>query len=477
MSDLAAGRAVAAFDSASVMLRATARALDGRDFPHLGQSPLRALPVRLSRYLPPGPRRAAYAWLGAAEGIPPSRLGDVDMEAVAAWIVGQYPRRKYPGVVIGSSNGAAVHLHAGTAMPWLPQTLLIPVRWADNDADDPRSALEFGRRVADPLLDRNPDVALHHMHDGNQDRLMVRRMTYFRLKWRKLPRAYRDFLAECLAPGAAVVILDDTSTWPTTTVDDRHMFQTGAQGGLDAPEYLDGSPRVSAFLRSHGSSRSRFAAPEPDGNSPEAEWGFDAALGADVTSWAGQAGHPIVRLRTPSPQALAGPVATLMRKRVRARGGRGDRLLVESFVMLDPVQSDRTGSVPYWTFFGVGPAVRATARHLAEAAAAGDPYADVNVMVFPHGVASAGAAPPSSWSDLHVHVTGQVSILPGTLPRWPAHFDTLATYGAALRSLPTDGAEPMPALLPVREALETLAADGVDITGLDALRDAGAAQP
>ncbi|SDS11028.1 hypothetical protein [Actinopolymorpha singaporensis] len=467
--DIRPARAVAAFDSASAMLRATTRALCGKDFPHLGQGAARALPVRMSRLLPVEQRRRMYAWSGAAEGVPADRLGDVDLDAIARWVVGQYsqsPDRRYPGVVVGSSNGAAVHLYAATGMAWLPQTVLVPVRWAGNDPDDPQGAMEFGREVAGPLLKRNPHVVLHHMHDGNQDRLMVAGMTYFRLKWTKLPPAYVEFLAGHLEPGAPVVTLEDTSTWPTTTVAERHVFQTGAQGGLDAADYLNGSPRVTAFLHEQGSPRSRFAAPEPDGRSPEAEWGFDPLLGQDVADWAERHGRSHVRVRIPSPQALSGPVARLFRRRIREAGGSGDRMLVESFVMLDPVQAERTASVPYWTFFGVERARQDVLRHLAAAAAAGDPYADVEVLLFPHGVASSGATPPRTWAELSRHVTGTVRLPASTVARWPAHFDALADYGPMLTALPTPARGVSPSPLTVRALLDGLSGEGVDVSGV-----------
>ena len=50
-------------------------------------------------------------------------------------------------------------------------------------------------------MQANPDLQLHHMHDANQDRLMVQRMTYFRIKRLRLGEAYERFLEECLAPG------------------------------------------------------------------------------------------------------------------------------------------------------------------------------------------------------------------------------------------------------------------------------------
>jgi hypothetical protein len=132
--------------------------------------------------------------------------------------------------------------------------VLVPV--ARHGEPSPDHALEFGRQVAGPMLDRNPDIVLHHMHDHVQDELMVARMTYFRVKWSQLPAAYESFLHRYLDTGAPVVLVEDTSTWPVVRVDERHVFQTGAQGGV-TPE---------AYLRS-------VHAPRPDDQSPEAEWG------------------------------------------------------------------------------------------------------------------------------------------------------------------------------------------------------------
>jgi hypothetical protein len=463
MSRVRPSRAVAAFDSATAMLRATANALRGKDFPHVGQSSPRAFPVRMSGLLPVGPRRTAYAVVGAAEGVRPEQLAAIDMSEIASWVAEEYPSRPYPAVVLGSSNGALVHLCAAMGVPWLPQTVLVPVRWGDNDPDDPAAALRFGASVAGPMLERNPDVVLHHMHDGNQDRLMVSWMTYFRLKYASLPVAYARFLESCLAPGAPVIVLDDRSSWPITQVAERHVFQTGAQGGIDAEEYLYGSMRVADFLHAQGSPRRRFVAPDPDGRAAEAEWGLDPSLAPAVARWASRTGHPFVRVRIPSPQSLSAPVASLLRSRLSAAGVPGDRLLVSSFIMLDPVQAERTGSVPYWTFFGVEPARRGALRFVASADV---PYRDADVLVFPHGVESAGIAQPSAWGELGQYLTGRVRLLGGTAERWPAHFDTLARYGPALRALPTLVPSPLPPL-DVRSALTNLAALGVDVRWVD----------
>jgi hypothetical protein len=83
-------------------------------------------------------------------------------------------------------------------VPWSPDTVLVPVAHVGDPAR-PDQALEFGCSLAPALLERNTDIELHHMHDQLQDVLMAERMSYFRVKWRRLPDAYAAFVESHLA--------------------------------------------------------------------------------------------------------------------------------------------------------------------------------------------------------------------------------------------------------------------------------------
>ncbi|MDP9435058.1 MAG: hypothetical protein M3P93_07645 [Actinomycetota bacterium] len=430
MPELPGDRAVADFDSASAMLRATAAALHGRTLPRLGKGRLTGTAVRASAALPLPLRRAAYARVSGAEAVPGDRLGDLDAEAVAAWTVELYPQRRYPAVALGSSNGAAVHLWAALGVPWLPQTWLLPVR-ARTPLDDPRRALEVGERLAAPLLAAAPDLALHHMHDPNHDRLTLQRMAYFRVKRRRLGAANTRFLQDCLAPGGTVVVVDDRSRWPVTRLGDRHVFQFGAQGGATVEEYFSGGPRVAAFLREQGVDRARWDPPEPDDEAAEAEWGLDATLLQDVRRWAAEHGHPVRRIVLDAPEDLSPAVADLHRRWYQQRGLPAERLLVESFVLLDPVAALRSGSVPFWTLFAVQPSVQRLAAYLDATA----PYDEVLGLLFPHGTASIGVAPPAHWELALGRARRRGQLLSVDPSRFPADFGHLARYSSALERL------------------------------------------
>lgn len=124
-------------------------------------------------------------------------------------MVNEYPQREYPAVAIGSSSGALVHLCAALGIPWLPQTFLIPVQHQGQiHVDGPKQAINWGMEHAKPLLDANPELLLHHMHDPNQDRLTIQGMTYFRVKRLRLGETYKRFLENSLPSGGTIFLVE-----------------------------------------------------------------------------------------------------------------------------------------------------------------------------------------------------------------------------------------------------------------------------
>ena len=423
---------IADFDSASAMLRALSACLHGEDFANLGMPAWLRPPVLATAALPRRAREAIYAWSGWAEAIPPERIGEVDAEEIARWVVGAYPERRYPAVAIGSSSGALVHLCAALGIPWLPQTFLVPVRQTEVGPDEPRRSMAAGAPLGRRLLEANPDLQLHHMHDPNQDRLMIRHMTYFRVKRLRLGPTFERFLADVLEPGGRILVSECSKTWPATRVGDRHLFQFGAVGGMRASEYFRGGPRVAAFLERYGSARPRWDPPEPDGDWPEAEWGFAAPLRADVERIARERGWRVRRLVFDDAEHLSPLIAELYRARWRARGLPATRLLVESFVLMAPRWALRSGSVPFWLTFTTEPSAACLERYLEQAL----PYDEILMMLFAHGAESVGLAPIERWRSLLARARRHGRFLGVDDDDYPGDFATFARYHAALPELP-----------------------------------------
>ena len=427
-----ASRVIARFDSASAMLQATARYLSGQDFAGLGILRFTKFLLPVVNTLPERLRQRLYRLGAWREGLPPHWLGQVRAEALSQWVVDQYPRRRYPAVMIGSSNGAIVHLCCALGIPWLPQTLLIPVRRASVHGDELRQIMEASKGPAQALLQANPDLQLHQMHDPNQDRLMSQEIAYFRVKRLRLGAVYERFLEESLLPGGTLLLVECQLPWPTSQVAERHVFQAGGLGGISAEEYLYGSERVEAFLQRAGSHRQRWEPAAPDAERPEAEWGFESTLRADVEQLAHRRGYRVRRICFHHPQDMSPFVADLYRWWYQQCGLPAQRLVGESFILLEPWWVLRTGSVPYWSFFAVQPAAANMEQYLAST----DPYDYIHLMLFSHGIESIGIAPIERWRALLKHARHGRSFIGVDEEAFPRDFATFVQYHKDMQKIP-----------------------------------------
>lgn len=445
---------VADFDSAGAFLRSTARFLHGKDFPALGQSPVLGRLAPLLNLLPRRGRALAYTIGGGLEATRPATIGKISSDGLATWAAGLHPPGPWPAVLIGSSSGALPHLCAALGSPWLPQTLLLPVRQSGVSPDDPWASVAAGREPARALLQRNPDLQLHHMHDPNQDRLMLQKMLYFRVKWRRLPEAYRSFIERSLGPGGTIIVVECRRTWPTTKIADRHYFQFGALGGPTEAEVFEGGPRIEAYLRRHGVPLKKWNPPMPTARQPEAEWGFVDDLRADLEAVASAGGHRLVRLVFDEPEDLSPFTADLYRWWYKRRGLPADRLLVESFVMHEPWWALRTGSVPFWMKFNM----EKSADFLDEYLTSREPFDEINMMLFNHGVDGPGLVPIERWRELLSRARREGRFIGLAAHKYPLDFGSFGRYHTALKRIPER--HPMPAPLTLDDIVAFMAESG-----------------
>jgi hypothetical protein len=376
--------------------------------------------------------------------------------------VEQYPRRQYPAVAIGSSGGALVHLCAALGIPWLPQTFLIPVR-AHFSPDEPRDALRFGEEKAPLLLEGNPDLVLHHMHDAAQDRLMLQHMTYFRVKRLRLGQAFSEFLTDSLEPGGTLFLVECERRWPTLRVGPRHVFQHGAVGGLSPEEYEHGGEVVEEYLCRYDVPRKRWDMPAPDGDSPEAEWGFEPALREDVEELARRHGYRVRRIVYTEPRDLSPLVAELYRWWYRQRRMKVSRLLVESFIMMEPWWTLRTGAVPFWMTFNEEKSADALEHYLRDA----EPFDDMHLLLFQHGTEGPRLASIARWRELLAKARVRGEFLGVDPSKHPRDFAALVRYHAALRKLPARYPLPGPLSLSQLERFLEEAGDRYEVRWKD----------
>lgn len=313
---------------------------------------------------------------------------------------------------------------------WLPQTFLIPVARSGIHPDDPKADAEWAREPAHRFLKVNPDVQLHHMNDPIQDRLMIQRMTYFRVKRLQLGPAYRNFLIDCLAPGGTIYLMDCRLKWPTTKYGERYYFQFGALGGAAAGEYHHGSDRVKNYLAQHRSPVRQWLPPHPDSDSPEAEWGFEQKLGEDVLDFADRHGFNVRRIVFDQPEHFSPFVADFCRWWNRKRNIADQRFIVESFIVMEPYWTIRTGSVPFWMVFNTDPSAHALESYLRDHS-----FKEIFLMLFSHGVDSIGLASIERWQKIVELAQERGSFIGVDPKRYPRDFGVFVRYNPELRRI------------------------------------------
>jgi hypothetical protein len=442
---------VADFDSATGMVRATAAYLRGEPFAALGNPPILKPFVSRFHHLPKLIREKVFIVAGATETISPKRVDRLHLDAIGSWLDEEYPKRRYPAVSVGSSNGALVYLYTAMGIPWLPQTLFIPVRQRVHP-DDARTAMERGIEPGRRLVEAYPDLQLHHMHDAAQDRLMVRVLTYFRVKRRVLGEDYERFLLDRLEPGGTILVPDCRLRWKTTRVGERHVFQHGALGGAREEEFHEGSERVAEYLDRYDSDHEQWDGPEPDTDSPEAEWGFEDALLEDIERFATEHGFKVRRMVFDEPEDVSPLVADLYRWWNTRRRIPANRLIAASFVLNEPYATMRTGAVPFWLVFNMEPSAEALERYLDHR----DPFDEIYLMLFQHGVESVGLPPRERWQAILDRARSKGTTLGLHLDEYPLDFGHFARYDDAINDS-IKARYPLPAPLTLAELDQFLA--------------------
>ncbi|MFU8875872.1 hypothetical protein [Micromonospora sp. SL4-19] len=451
---LAGDRVVAAGSTARLLVAATARALRGDDCADLGH----ATPLSRFTGAPEPVRRAAAARAAGRFALTPQQVAEVNAERVAGWIVDQFPASRWPGVVLGSPHGAAVHLAVALGVPWLPAAFEMTVHWTRGAVDRPRAALDHGAALAGRLLAGNRDVHVRQVHCPASRGVSAGATVALAVRWRCLPEAYARFLADRLEPGAPVLLLHDARTWPVLDEGRGHSFQVGSPAsGLEPVDFHPDAPALRQVLRCAGGDGAHWETPDVSCPAAYAENGVESGFEHSVRGWAGGHGHPLHRVLVPQPDALSAATADLYRRWLRRAGKTGDRLVVECGRLLDPWQVVRAGLVPYWCENATRRRVEGVEWWLAGS----EPFTSVDVLPEPPGARSPALA---------------------GLPQWLA----VAGFGRRRRALDRGAARGYPvASVPTRRATEVLRNQPYDLPvppplgmaeALVALREAGAHQ-
>ncbi len=116
---------------------------------------------------------------------------------------------------------------------------------------------------------------------------------------------------------------------------------------------------------------------------------------------------------------------------------------MESFILLEPLWALRTGSAPFWIKFDMEPPAASLERYLDGA----DPYDEIHMTLFSHGVNSVGLVPIERWRSLLGKARKGGNFVGVDEERFPRDFATFVRYHTDMKKIPARYPRPGPLAL------------------------------
>ena len=283
------------------------------------------------------------------------KAGQVSIEQLAANRLVAYdglgPR--FPVAVVGAAlGGAAAYLSAALGGPFLPEPFILAFRGGSLD-DNLEPVLATTGRLEAALRPSMPDVLLIHHFDPIHDGWLTPYVHHLRLKPTSLPQAYRRFLLDRLQPGATIVHLDCQASWLAFSLGENSRLQVGGWGDIPPQEYLDGSPRIDAWLRARGSAhRGGWRPPGLEASwLPESEWGAEPDFGQSLAEFAAQAGFDYIPVSYRHPHHYSLLALGLVEAMYRHNNTQPAGSFVGMFNLYDPSTVFSRRLLPLWLVF------------------------------------------------------------------------------------------------------------------------------
>jgi hypothetical protein len=171
---------------------------------------------------------------------------------------------------------------------------------------------------------------------------------------------------------------------------------------------------------------------------------------------ADERGWHVRRIGFDDPEQPSPLVAELYRWWYQQRNIQSSRLVVSSFVLMEPLWTLRTGSIPFWMTFNKEPSAAWLEHYLDEHG----PFDEIYLMLFAHGAESAGLPPMERWTQLLDRARRHGDFAGVDPTEHPFDLAVYARYDAALKRIPAR--YPMPPQLTVEQLDEFLRERGDD---------------
>jgi hypothetical protein len=408
--------------------------------------------VPLINKTPRALRQKLYSWSGWIDALQRKDIEQIHPPDIADWVTNLYPLKKYNGVFFGASNGAAIHLAAALGMAWIPQTYLLAFRRMIK-ADQILRDIEWGEKIIRPFLRKYSYIHAAQMHDPVQDRLMVTKMGYFRIKFLQLPELFSKFISSHISPTQPLVTIECNYSWPSLSVNERHSFQLGGFGAIDPYEYLEGSDRTRTFLKKVGSPVSHWETFKPSGELPEAEWGYYDQCNQELQNQARNHNAPFYRFIFDHPEGLSDFTCDLYQWWYQKRLNYDSRkMLIENFALVAPYRSVRSGTIPFWLAFNTENSAQRLETYLKKRRK----FEEIYLLLMSNGVTEGiGLATIEQWHRLLGLANHQGRLIGVDEREYPLDFATFLRYQKEITEL-LPNKNPLPNSLTIEEVKEFL---------------------
>ncbi|MCK5317340.1 MAG: hypothetical protein KAJ55_05470, partial [Anaerolineales bacterium] len=313
----------------------------------IGLALLNRLPVSVARAVV----RLQFRWTALS----PREAEKLQVDQLVAARIADYDGvdGKFDTILVGSAmGGATAHLAAVLGAPFLPQPFILGLRGGSPE-DEISPHLVLTSRVAERILDRNPEVMAIGHFDPIHDGWLTRVVSHLRLKLIDLPRGYRVFLQNKLKPGGTIVYLDCKARWLHYKLGPRQVYQIGGWGGVSPKEFIEGSERIDHALVESGSKhRGGWGIPEQEPvEGPESEWGSEPGLDRALEVFAREQGYGFERISFDDPQGFSRLAFLAHEELYRRQGREAEGVVVETFTQYDPQLVLSSGLLPLWLIF------------------------------------------------------------------------------------------------------------------------------
>jgi hypothetical protein len=342
--------------SSPIITRAVAAGLLGRtvenyEFPAWQRQVLLALGA-----LPQGAARFAISRFQSFSGLPPESLDHFSLDDLIGTRLEDYAGLKgqFPAVTLGAGlGGATSYLSLALGGPFLPQAFVITLQQGSyrGDADEYlHRSLDAALRIAahDPRL-----MTIQH-YDPVHDGWLTRFVNHLRFKLVTLPEQYAEFIRQRVEPGGAVVYLEGGAAWQRYRLGERSVFQVGGWGDLSAEEFLQGSPRLTAYAKRTGLTTDHWSLSSPRWpleTGPESEWGSEPGLAEALERFCRDEGFRFVRLHGRHPNDFSRLAFSAAKRLLKKEGREPAGTLVECFSQFDSASALQSGLLPLWLIF------------------------------------------------------------------------------------------------------------------------------